>query len=34
MERTLTKSQQDRLDDLEAFLGHLQRLRTPHAEQR
>ena len=28
-ERTLTKSQQDRLDDLEAFLGHLQRLRTP-----
>jgi uncharacterized FlaG/YvyC family protein len=28
-ERTLSKSQQDRLDDLEAFLGHLQRLRTP-----
>ena len=28
-ERALTKSQQDRLDDLEAFLGHLQRLRTP-----
>ena len=28
-ERTLTRSQQDRLDDLEAFLGHLQRLRTP-----
>ena len=28
-ERNLTKSQQDRLDDLEAFLGHLQRLRTP-----
>ena len=25
-ERTLTKSQQDRLDDLEAFLGHLQRV--------
>ena len=28
-ERALSKSQQDRLDDLEAFLGHLQRLRTP-----
>ena len=28
-ERTLSKAQQDRLDDLEAFLGHLQRLRTP-----
>ena len=32
-ERALTKSQQDRLDDLEAFLGHLQRLRTPRTAE-
>ena len=32
-ERNLTKSQQDRLDDLEAFLGHLQRLRTPRSSR-
>ena len=28
-EKNLTKSQQDRLDDLESYLGHLLRLRTP-----
>ena len=32
-ERNLTKSQQDRLDDLEAYLGHLQRLRTPRTAE-
>ena len=32
-ERTLSKSQQDRLDDLEAYLGHLLRLRTPRTAE-
>ena len=32
-ERNLTKAQQDRLDDLEAYLGHLQRLRTPRTAE-
>ena len=32
-ERSLTKSQQDRLDDLEAYLGHLLRLKTPRTAE-
>ena len=31
---TLQNRKQDRLDDLEAFLGHLQRLRTPRKRDR
>ncbi len=32
-EKNLTKSQQDRLDDLESYLGHLLRLRTPRTAE-
>ena len=32
-ERALTKAQQDRLDDLETYLGHLLRLRTPRTAE-
>ena len=32
-ERALTKTQQDRLDDLETYLGHLLRLRTPRTAE-